>query len=136
MATPARAFVPDTLPSLASSARRAAYLIYIYNNYIYFNKQQRQFPRHNDDIDHNTNINDFLNGDYDYITHGDIDHDYNAHTLGYIDIGIKGYHLGSLSSSRLRIMLQSDRPRRSCDSRHYRSDCGGVLEYITVSYIW
>ena len=67
------------------------------------------FPRLNDGIDHNTNnIIDFLNDDY--ITHGNIDHDYSAHTLGYIDIGIKGYHLGSLSSSRLRIMLQSDRP--------------------------
>ena len=31
-----------------------------------------------------------------YITHGNIHHDYSAHTLGYIDIGIKGYHLGSL----------------------------------------
>jgi hypothetical protein len=30
------------------------------------------------------------------------------------------------------VSLQSDRPRRYCCSRHYRYDCGGVLEIYLV----
>ena len=35
LATLTRAFVPDMLPSLASSARRAAYLNYLESSYVY-----------------------------------------------------------------------------------------------------
>ena len=77
LATPTRAFVPDMLPGLASSARCAAYLDYLY----YLDNSGKL-----DDIDHNIINNNFISGDY--ITNGTIDHDYSAQTLGYIDIGI------------------------------------------------
>ena len=84
------------------------------------------FPRLNDD--HNTNnINDIMNGDY--ITHGAIDHDYSTHTLGYIDIGIKGYHLGFISS--LHFGLCSSQTVHDPPAVHIITDptAGGVRVY-------
>jgi hypothetical protein len=69
----------------------------------------------NDDVDHdNINFIDFIYGDY--ITNGITDHDYSSRLHR---------HRQQELPPHLRLMLQSDHPR------HYRSDCGGVLEYIT-----
>lgn len=47
LATPMRAFVPDMLPSLASSAQRAAYLnyVYFYNKCVYLNNNKGNFSQ-------------------------------------------------------------------------------------------
>jgi hypothetical protein len=90
-----RAFVPDTLPSLANSALRIELLrlpprlpqvlpLQTANT-------TANFLWLNDDIDHD-NI-DFIYGDY--ITNGIIGHDYSALTPGYSDLSNKGYHLTS-----------------------------------------
>ena len=60
------------LPGLASSARCAAYLDYLY----YLDNLNNSGKL--DDIDHNINNTDFINGDY--ITNDIIYHDYSAHT--------------------------------------------------------
>ena len=64
LATPTRAFVPDMLPGLASSARCAAYLDYLY----YLDNLNNSSKL--DDIDHK---NDIIHSDY--ITDSTIDHD-------------------------------------------------------------
>jgi hypothetical protein len=113
LATPMRAFVPDTLPSLASSAPRGellrlpprlsqVLLLQTANT-------TANFLRLNDNIDHdNINFIDFIYGDY--ITNSIIDHDYSALTTGYIDIGNKGYHLisGLCSSQTVRVTTDPD----------------------------
>jgi hypothetical protein len=90
LATSTRAFVLDTLPSLANLALRIVLLrlpprlpqvllLQIANT-------TTNFLRLNDDIDHdNINFIDIIYGDY--ITNDIIDHDYIALTPGYIDIG-------------------------------------------------
>jgi hypothetical protein len=61
----------------------------------------------NDDIDHdNINFIDFIYSDY--ITNGIIDHDYNALTPGYIDLGNKGYHLISGLCSSQTVCVTTD----------------------------
>jgi hypothetical protein len=125
LATPTRALVPDTLPSLASSALWVAYLDSSDSNYVYSStttttaNTTANFLRLNNDIDHdNINFIDFIYGDY--ITNGIIDHNYSTRTPGYIDIGNKGYHLisGLCSSQTVRITTDPT--------------AGGVLEYMSV----
>jgi hypothetical protein len=71
------------------------------------------FLRLNDDIDHN-NINfiDFVYGDY--ITNGISDHDYNALTPGYIDIGNKSYHRTSGLCSSQTVCVTTDPTAWGC----------------------
>ena len=87
---------------------------------------------------------------------GSLDQGCSTHALGYLDIGIQGYHLACASPASSTVQasatqlrprrsrydcggvsarwflpldyLQSDRPRRYSCSRHCRYDCGGVLE--------
>jgi hypothetical protein len=71
------------------------------------------FLRLNDDIDHdNINLVDFIYGDY--ITNGIIDHDYNALTLGYINIGNKGYHLTFGLCSNQTVRFTTDPTAGGC----------------------
>jgi hypothetical protein len=115
------AFVSNTLPSLASLVARIKLLrlqLRLPQVLLQTANATANFLRLNDDIDHdNINFIDFIYGDY--ITNDIINHDYSALTLGYIDNG----------NPHPRLMLQSDRPL------HYRSDCGGVLEYIMTIYL-
>jgi len=99
LATPTRAFIPDMLPGLASPARCAAYLDYLY----YLDNLNNSGKL--DDIDHNINNQRLHQWRLHHQRHNRPQ--LQRTHLGYIDIGIKGYHLGSLSSSRFRIMLQS-----------------------------
>ena len=93
---------------------------------------RRISPRLNDDIDHNTTTTSTSSTSSAATTSPTaLSTTTTTPHSGYIDIGIHRHPL----QSRLRIMFQSDRPRRSCYSRHYRSDCGGVLEYITARFI-
>lgn len=88
---------------------------------IYFSKSTsattctsfRASSRLNDD---NDQLHQLHQGDY--ITTGIIDYDYNTSLTATSTPA-------SRATPRLRFILQSDRPR------HYRSDCGGMLEYIT-----
>lgn len=106
LATPARAFVPDTLPSLASSACRAAYLVYTDKATSNSRILPLQLPSAinmatspglNIGIDHdNISNNHYHNGDY--IIHGILDHNYTTHTISFIDIGIKGSLCSSASA--------------------------------------
>jgi hypothetical protein len=98
LATPTRAFVPDTLPGLARSALRVDYVNYSDSGYVYLKyyhyscKNYDKISLLNDDTDHdNMNLIDFIYNEY--ITNDIISHDYSALTVGYIDIGNKGYHL-------------------------------------------
>jgi hypothetical protein len=116
LATPMRAFVPDTLPSLANSALRIELL-----------RLQLRLPQVlllqtanttenflwlNNDIDHdNINFIDFIYGDY--ITNGIIDHDYSTLTPGYIDISNKSYHLTSGLCSSQTVRFTAD-PTAGC----------------------
>jgi hypothetical protein len=103
LATLTCAFVSGELPTTKSKLRsRVAYLDYPDSSYVYHEltttatafryTTTTSSRRLNDDINHVTiNRNKFINDNY--ITHGIIDHYYGALTLGYIDIGITGYHL-------------------------------------------
>jgi hypothetical protein len=69
-----------------------------------------KFLRLNDDIDHD-NINFIYS---DYITNGIIDHNYSALTLGYIDLGNKGYHLTSGFCSSQTVRFTADPTAGGC----------------------
>ena len=78
-------------------------------------------------IDYNNiSINNYHHGDY--IIHGILDHDYNTHTICFIDIGIKGSLCSSASAyapagPSVTLLLFASLPIR----------LRGVLEYITTS---
>jgi hypothetical protein len=75
---------------------------YVYRLLLQLQNTTTNFPRLNEDIYHdNINLIDFIYDDY--ITNGIIDHDYNALTPGYIDLGNKGYHLTSGLCSTVRV---------------------------------
>jgi hypothetical protein len=108
LATPMRAFVPDTLPVWQTRHCGSSYfdyrLVYLKLTTTTTANTTAKFLWLNDDIDHdNINLIDFIYGDY--ITNGIIDHDYNALTPSYIDIGNKSYHLtsGLCSSQTVRV---------------------------------
>jgi hypothetical protein len=122
LATPTRAFVPDTLPSLANLALQIELLqlppclpqVLLLQT----TNTTANFLRLNDDIDDdNINFIDFIYDDY--ITNDIIDYDYSALTPGYIDIGNKGYHLTSGLYSSQTVYVTTD-------------PTAGVLEYIYI----
>jgi hypothetical protein len=104
----------STLPSLASSALRIAYLNYSDSSYDYLKltttttaNTTANFLSLNNDINNdNINLIDFIYGIY--ITNDIINHDYNAFTPGYIGIGNKGYHLTSGLCSSQTICITTD----------------------------
>ena len=84
-------------------------------------------PGLNDGINRtNISISNYHNGDY--IIHVILDHDYNTHTISFIDIGIKGSLCSSPSAyapagPSMTLLLFASLPIR----------LRGVLEYITTS---
>jgi hypothetical protein len=137
LATPMRVFVPDTLSSLANSELRIELLRLpprLPQVLLQPANTTANFLQLNDDIDHD-NIN-FIKFIYDnYITNDTIDHDYSAHTPGYIDIGNKGYHLISGLCSSQTVRVTTDPTAGGVRVYHVLAGLGS-LNIVIIFYLY